>query len=77
MEGDKLKYADGTHTAVHAAVKDDSYECCTCCHQTPINWLFLRSSCTVPDIAQCPRCQLGIALNRARSDLSQIVGFVV
>ena len=27
--------------------------------------------------AQCPRCQLGIALNRARSDLSQIVGFVV
>ena len=28
-------------------------------------------------IAQCPRCQLGIALNRARSDQSQIVGFVV
>ena len=27
--------------------------------------------------AQCPRCQLGIALNRARSDQSQIVGFVV
>ena len=50
VEGDKLKYADGTHTAVHAAVKDDSYECCTCCHQTPMNWIFLRSSCTVPDI---------------------------
>ncbi len=28
-------------------------------------------------IAQCPRCQLGIALNRARSDQSQIVGFVI
>ena len=27
--------------------------------------------------AQCPRCQLGIALNRAWSDQSQIVGFVV
>ena len=27
--------------------------------------------------AQCPRCQLGIALNRASSDQSQIVGFVV
>ena len=32
-------------------------------------WLF--------STAQCPRCQLGIALNRARSDQSQIVGFVV
>ena len=30
-----------------------------------------------PPSAQCPRCQLGIALNRARSDQSQIVGFVV
>ena len=29
------------------------------------------------DTAQCPRCQLGIALNRARSDQSQIVGFVI
>ena len=28
-------------------------------------------------IAQCPRCQLGIALNRARSDQSQIVDFVI
>ena len=27
--------------------------------------------------AQCPRCKLGIALNRTRSDQSQIVGFVV
>ena len=27
--------------------------------------------------AQCPRCQLGIALNRARSDQSQIVDFVI
>ena len=27
--------------------------------------------------AQCPRCWLGIALNRTRSDQSQIVGFVV
>ena len=28
-------------------------------------------------IEQCPRCKLGIALNRTRSDQSQIVGFVV
>ena len=27
--------------------------------------------------AQCPRCQLGVALNRTRSDQSEIVGFVV
>ena len=30
-----------------------------------------------PTNAQCPRCQLGVALNRTRSDQSQIVGFVV
>ena len=61
MEGDKLKYADGTHTAVHAAVKDDSYECCTCCHQTPMNWIFLRSSCTVPDIVGSVHFAQGIS----------------
>ena len=27
--------------------------------------------------AQCPRCSLGIALNRTMSDQSQIVGFVI
>ena len=34
-------------------------------------WITMRCN------AQCPRCQLGIALNRARSDQSQIVGFVI
>ena len=48
-------------------------------HQIPLHFLHVSREWAgwVKCIAQCPRCKLGIALNRTRSDKSQIVGFVV